>query len=57
MIPRKQRSPRTHRVDHTAGSALKAEVWSYDTKREREFYVEVKTLDGRYAIVSFKVRR
>lgn len=54
---RRRLKPRHHRVVSTAGSALSAEIWSYDSAREREFYVETRTLDDRTALVVFKVRR
>lgn len=35
--------PRRHRVVRTDGHVISSEVWSYESAREREFYVEART--------------
>jgi len=34
-----------------------AEVWSYDTRRERTYYVAMRDKDGNSATITFSVRR
>ena len=60
MPKRRRLEPRTHRVQRFSSTGWlvdDARVWSYDTAKEREFYVETKSKRGDQAVVVFKVRR
>ena len=59
-IKRRRLEPREHKVVRFSSTAWvidEVTIWSYDTAKTREFYVETKNKRGDHALVVFMVRR